>query len=67
MKTDYTDNLQQGETEQKQDSNKNNDMWDYFNTTMSTTPTVYRSKGGPKFTPKKPKRRNIKHGNRKKK
>lgn len=45
----------------------NNSALDFFNTTMSTVPKKHQSHGGPKFTPKKQKRTNIKHGKRKKK
>lgn len=46
---------------------QNGDVWNYYNGIMNTVPTFYRPTGNPNTTPKKPKRRNVKHGNRKKK
>lgn len=46
---------------------QNGDVWNYYNSMMNTVPTFYRPTGNPNTTPKKPKRRNVKHGNRKKK
>lgn len=42
-------------------------VWNYYNNMMNTVPTFRRPTGNPNTTPKKPKRRNVKHGNRKKK
>lgn len=46
---------------------QNGDVWYYYKSMMNTVPTFYRPTGNPNTTPKKPKRRNVKHGNRKKK
>ena len=49
------------------DNQSNDSVWDYYSSTMTTVPTFHHPTGNSNITPKKPKRRHIKHGNRKKK
>ena len=55
------------ETTPQTDNQSNDSVWDYYSSTMTTVPTFHRPTGNSNITPKKPKRRHIKHGNRKKK
>lgn len=55
------------ETTPQTDDQSNNNIWDYYSSTMNTVPTFHHPTGNSNITPKKPKRRHIKHGNRKKK
>lgn len=59
--------MQDNTNENLKEKQNEDSALDFFNTAMATIPTKYHSHGGPKFTKKKPKRTNTKHGIRKKK